>query len=148
MHAKVLPFDDHPIADRIMRAVSFGQAIELGRQVRGFREEARLAERVRLIEEANRAKFFALPELSVYLLSTWPAIANAPAVERVPRAHLARHPSAHESHETEFFYTRQSLRVRYSDIDGIEQAERRWPIPTDCDCSGGGGGMMTRGGGR
>ena len=74
MHAKALLFDDHAIADRIMRAVSPGQARELGRRVRGFREEMWIAKRARLMEEANHAKFCALPELSAYLLSTWPRV--------------------------------------------------------------------------
>jgi ribA/ribD-fused uncharacterized protein len=74
MHAKALLFDDRPIAERIMRAVSPGQARELGRRVRGFREDVWLAKRARLMDDANRAKFCALPELSAYLLSTWPAV--------------------------------------------------------------------------
>jgi ribA/ribD-fused uncharacterized protein len=74
MHAKAMLFGDHAVADRIMRTASPGQARELGRRVRGFQEEMWIAKRIRLMEEANRDKFCALPELSAYLLSTWPAV--------------------------------------------------------------------------
>jgi hypothetical protein len=74
MHAKALLFGDHAIAERILRVSSPGQARELGRRVRGFREDVWVAERRQLMEEANLAKFSALPELSGYLLSTWPAV--------------------------------------------------------------------------
>jgi ribA/ribD-fused uncharacterized protein len=74
MHAKAMLFGDQAVADRIMRTATPGQARELGRRVGGFQEEEWIAKRVRLMEEANRAKFCALPELLAYLLSTWPAL--------------------------------------------------------------------------
>jgi ribA/ribD-fused uncharacterized protein len=74
MHAKAMLFGDQAVADRIMRTASPGQARELGRRVRGFQEEMWIAKRIRLMEEANRDKFCALPKLSAYLLSTWPAV--------------------------------------------------------------------------
>lgn len=74
MHGKALLFGDHAAAAKILRAVSAGQARELGRRVAGFREEVWMAERARVMDEANRAKFFALPKLAAYLSSTWPAV--------------------------------------------------------------------------
>jgi ribA/ribD-fused uncharacterized protein len=74
MHGKALLFGDEVIAGKIVRAVSPGQARELGRRVLGFQESIWIAERKRLMDEANRAKFCALPELSSYLRSTWPAV--------------------------------------------------------------------------
>jgi ribA/ribD-fused uncharacterized protein len=74
MHGKALLFGDQAVASRILRAVSAGQARELGRRVAGFREESWIAQRARVMDGANRAKFFALPRLADYLSSTWPAI--------------------------------------------------------------------------
>ena len=74
MHGKALLFGDHAVAAKILRAVSAGQARELGRRVTGFREEVWVAERARVMDEANRTKFFALPKLADYLSSTWPAV--------------------------------------------------------------------------
>jgi ribA/ribD-fused uncharacterized protein len=84
MHGKALLFGDQSIADRILRASSPGQARELGRRVSGFREDVWVAERARLMDEANHAKFFALPGLAAYLVSTWPAVlVQASALDRV-----------------------------------------------------------------
>jgi ribA/ribD-fused uncharacterized protein len=74
MHGKALLFGDGETAARILRATSPAQARELGRRVRGFREETWIAERVRIMDGANRAKFHALPDLRAYLLSTWPKV--------------------------------------------------------------------------
>jgi hypothetical protein len=74
MHGKALLFGDEAMAGKIIRVTSPGQARELGRRVRGFQEDIWIAERKRLMDEANRAKFCALPELSSYLLLTWPAV--------------------------------------------------------------------------
>jgi len=74
MHGKAVLFGDGETAARILRATSPAQARELGRRVRGFREATWIAERVRIIDSANRAKFQALPELRAYLLSTWPKV--------------------------------------------------------------------------
>jgi ribA/ribD-fused uncharacterized protein len=74
MHGKALLFGDEASAGKIVRAVSPGQARELGRRVRGFQENTWIAERKRLMDEANLAKFRALSELLSYLLSTWPAV--------------------------------------------------------------------------
>jgi len=74
MHGKALLFGDEASAGKIVRAVSPGQARELGRRVLGFQESIWIAERKRLMDEANRAKFCALPELGSYLCSTWPAV--------------------------------------------------------------------------
>jgi len=74
MHGKALLFGDHAIAAKILRTTSAGQARELGRRVTGFREEVWIAERERVMDEASRAKFGALPELAAYLSSTWPAV--------------------------------------------------------------------------
>lgn len=74
MHGKALLFGDHAVATKILRAVSAGQARELGRRVSGFKEEVWAAECTRVMDEANRAKFFALPKLADYLSSTWPAV--------------------------------------------------------------------------
>jgi len=74
MRAKALLFGDHAVAERILRARSPGQARELGRRVAGFQDELWESERARLMDDTNRAKFAALPELAAYLLSTWPAV--------------------------------------------------------------------------
>jgi hypothetical protein len=74
MHGKAVLFGDHAVADRILRVTSPAQARELGRRAAGFREDVWVAERARLMDEANRAKFVALPELAAYLVSTWPAV--------------------------------------------------------------------------
>lgn len=74
MHGKALLFGDHPVAEKILRVTSPGQARELGRRVGGFDEDLWIAERARLMDETNRAKFFALPRLAAYLTSTWPAV--------------------------------------------------------------------------
>jgi ribA/ribD-fused uncharacterized protein len=74
MHGKALLFGDQAVASKILRAVSAGQARELGRRVSGFREEVWTVECARVMNEANRAKFFALPKLADYLCSTWPAV--------------------------------------------------------------------------
>lgn len=74
MVGKALLFGDQVTAERILRTRSPGQARELGRRVSGFREEVWVKERGRLMDEANRAKFAALPELAAYLRSTWPAV--------------------------------------------------------------------------
>ena len=74
MHGKAMLFGDRTVADKILRAASPGQARELGRRVSGFREDLWASERTQRMDEANRAKFFALPELAAYLLSTWPAV--------------------------------------------------------------------------
>src|SRR5450631_1747592 len=57
MHGKALLFGDEARAGKIVRAVSPGQARELGRRVRGFQENTWIAERKRLMDEANHAKF-------------------------------------------------------------------------------------------
>jgi len=74
MHGKARLFGDEAIAGKILRASSPGQARELGRRVRGFQEDTWIAERKRLMDEANLAKFRALPALEEYLRSTWPAV--------------------------------------------------------------------------
>jgi len=74
MHAKAMLFGDHAVADRILRTALPGQARELGRRVRGFQEDVWQVESAHLMEAANRAKFRGRPDLSAYLLSTWPAV--------------------------------------------------------------------------
>lgn len=74
MRGKALLFGDKEVATKIVRAKSAGQARELGRRVSGFREDLWIRERGRVMDNANRAKFSALPELAAYLLSTWPAV--------------------------------------------------------------------------
>ena len=74
MHGKALLFGDQAIAEKILRAPMSGQARELGRRVRGFQEDVWLCERKRLMDDANLAKFRALPELGSYLGATWPAV--------------------------------------------------------------------------
>jgi len=74
MYGKALLFGDEAMAGKIVRVASPGQARELGRRVQGFQEDLWIAERKRLMDEANRAKFCALPELGSYLCSTWPAV--------------------------------------------------------------------------
>jgi ribA/ribD-fused uncharacterized protein len=74
MHGKALLFGDDASAGKILRTPSPGQARELGRCVRGFREDVWIAERRRLMDEANLAKFRVLPALGDYLRSTWPAV--------------------------------------------------------------------------
>jgi len=89
MHGKALLFGDRTIATRILRATSAAQARELGRRVSGFREDLWAAERARVMVEANRAKFSALPELGAYLVSTWPAVlVQASILDRVWSAGL------------------------------------------------------------
>jgi ribA/ribD-fused uncharacterized protein len=74
MRGKALLFDDGETAARILRAKSPAQARELGRRVRGFHEATWIAERQRIMDGANRAKFHALPDVRAYLLSTWPNV--------------------------------------------------------------------------
>lgn len=74
MHAKALLFGDHAVAERILRATAPGRARELGRRVAGFDDAVWASQRGRLMDETNRAKFSALPELATYLVSTWPAV--------------------------------------------------------------------------
>jgi hypothetical protein len=74
MHGKALLFGDQAVADKILRATSAGQARELGRRVKGFDQGVWSAQGSRLMDEANRAKFSALPELRTYLVETWPAV--------------------------------------------------------------------------
>jgi ribA/ribD-fused uncharacterized protein len=89
MHGKALLFGDQAMAARIRRVPSAAQARELGRHVRGFREDLWIAERGRVMEEANRAKFMALVELAAYLVSTWPAVlVQTSALDRVWSAGL------------------------------------------------------------
>lgn len=74
MRGKAMLFGDRTVAAQILRAASAGQARELGRRVAGFHEEIWLAQRGRVMDDANRAKFFSLPKLAEYLVSTWPAV--------------------------------------------------------------------------
>jgi len=74
MHGKALLFDDGETAARILQAGSPARARELGRRVRGFREEVWIAERAGILDAANRAKFGGLPEPRAFLLSTWPTV--------------------------------------------------------------------------
>jgi len=74
MHGKALLFGDESIAERILRASLPGQARELGRRVQGFQEDVWISARKRLMDDANLAKFRALPALGIYLRSTWPIV--------------------------------------------------------------------------
>jgi ribA/ribD-fused uncharacterized protein len=67
MVAKARLFGDAAMAQHILETPSPEEAIVLGREVRGFDRAIWIAERRRLIIEANRAKFTERPELGVYL---------------------------------------------------------------------------------
>jgi ribA/ribD-fused uncharacterized protein len=89
MHGKALLFGDRTVASKILRSASAGQARELGRRINSFREDIWEAKRAHVMDEANRAKFMALPELADYLVSTWPAVLlQASALDRVWSAGL------------------------------------------------------------
>jgi ribA/ribD-fused uncharacterized protein len=74
MYGKAMLFGDDEAAARILRAKLPGQAREIGRRVKGFREDTWADRRRAILDEANLAKFKALPELHAYLLSTAPSV--------------------------------------------------------------------------
>jgi len=67
MVGKARLFGDVAIAAHILKSTAPEEAIELGREVRGFEQSAWLAARYDVVVAANRAKFTARPELGVYL---------------------------------------------------------------------------------
>ena len=67
MVGKARLFGDEAIAAHILKSTAPEEAIELGREVRGFEQSVWLASRYDLVVAANRAKFTRRPELGVYL---------------------------------------------------------------------------------
>jgi ribA/ribD-fused uncharacterized protein len=70
MRAKALLFGDTEIADRVPAAPHPGEAKKLGRQVRGFDEQAWASRRFDLVVAGNVAKFGQNAALRNYLLGT------------------------------------------------------------------------------
>mgnify|MGYP001333700914 CR=1 FL=1 len=70
MWRKATLFNDHDMADRILRATHPSRAKALGRQVRGFEQEVWEAQRYGIVVEGNLAKFGQHPDLRRYLLDT------------------------------------------------------------------------------
>lgn len=96
MAEKARLFDDAPIRDLVLRAVTPLEAQMLGRQVSGFREEVWVEHRFDICVTGNRAKFDQHPALRDYLAATSPCV----LVEASPWDKLwgigvaARHPRA------------------------------------------------------
>ena len=67
MVGKARLFGDEAIATHILQSTAPEEAIELGREVRGFEQSAWLAARYGIVVAANRVKFTNRPELGVYL---------------------------------------------------------------------------------
>ena len=67
MVGKARLFGDEAIATHILKSTAPEEAIELGREVRGFEQSVWVAARYDIVVAANRAKFTARPELGVYL---------------------------------------------------------------------------------
>jgi ribA/ribD-fused uncharacterized protein len=67
MVGKARLFGDEAIAAHILKSTAPEEAIDLGREVRGFEQSLWLAARYEIVVAANRAKFTARPELRVYL---------------------------------------------------------------------------------
>ncbi len=70
MAEKARLFADEEVRARILKAGSPGAAKALGREVRGFREEAWTAERFEIVVRANLAKFSQNSALAAFLLGT------------------------------------------------------------------------------
>ena len=67
MVSKARLFGDEAIASHIVQSTAPEEAIELGREVRGFDHEVWLDARYSIVVAANLAKFTHRPELGVYL---------------------------------------------------------------------------------
>ncbi|MEO8694873.1 MAG: NADAR family protein [Acidimicrobiales bacterium] len=67
MVGKARLFGDEAIAAHILESTAPEEAIDLGREVRGFEQSVWLAARYDIVVAANRAKFTACPELGLYL---------------------------------------------------------------------------------
>ena len=67
MVGKARLFGDDAIAMHILESTAPEQAIELGREVRGFEQSTWAGARYGIVVAANRAKFTARPELGLYL---------------------------------------------------------------------------------
>lgn len=70
MASKAKLFQDEETLDRIIATRHPKQAKELGRQVRGFNEQAWESERFNFVVEGNHAKFSQNPPLRNFLLGT------------------------------------------------------------------------------
>jgi ribA/ribD-fused uncharacterized protein len=67
MVAKARLFGDEAMAAHILASSAPEEALDLGREVRGFEQSVWAAARYDIVVAANRAKFTARPELGVYL---------------------------------------------------------------------------------
>ena len=67
MVSKARLFGDEAIAAHILKSSAPEEAIELGREVRGFDQSVWIAARYDIVVAANRAKFLGNRELGVYL---------------------------------------------------------------------------------
>ena len=67
MVSKARLYGDEAIAEHILKSSAPEEAIELGRDVRGFEQSVWIAARYDIVVAANRAKFIGHPELGVYL---------------------------------------------------------------------------------
>lgn len=70
MHAKARLFGDRMVGQLILAATTPAEALQLGREVRGFEADRWATERSRIVREANLAKFRQHPELLGHLLDT------------------------------------------------------------------------------
>ncbi|HUP75392.1 MAG TPA: NADAR family protein [Acidimicrobiales bacterium] len=67
MVSKARLFGDEAMAAHILKSRAPEEAIDLGREVRGFEQSVWIAARYDIVVAANRAKFTAHPELGRYL---------------------------------------------------------------------------------
>jgi len=67
MVGKARLFGDEAIATHILKSTAPEEAIDLGREVRGFEQSVWVGARYDIVVAANRAKFTARPELGLYL---------------------------------------------------------------------------------
>ncbi len=81
MAEKARLFDDQDALERILIVEQPGEAKKLGRQVRGYDDDAWAARRLEAVVEGNIAKFGQSAELKAYLLGTAPRV----LVEASPR---------------------------------------------------------------
>ncbi|QTN21496.1 NADAR family protein [Rhizobacter sp. AJA081-3] len=84
MAEKASLFGDHATRELVLQAPNPGAAKALGRQVRGFVEEAWLEHRFAIVVRANRAKFSQNPDLGAFLKQTGSRVlVEASPVDRV-----------------------------------------------------------------
>ena len=84
MHRKAQLFGDEDAASAVLSATTPGKAKAIGRKVRGFKEDIWAANRIEVVESANRLKFEQNPPLAEFLRRTGTKVlAEASPTDRI-----------------------------------------------------------------